>query len=253
MGFLPELEPTIPDSPSPTDYIFAEQLKSALGIKGLAKHWSRNNWAQSFKCLRNELNNDIDRIETVLDWYCNHIGCSRNHVPWAHCAETFYKKFFRIEMSMDIDKENNPQHTTISPLAQKVATRLRKYQWPMGSSTQLESTCQVSLEEYHKFKSALEKAHGYTSLDPNLVRFISRTLQTHFGFVGADEEFVYRWLEDVFKRVVGWKKWSGNLLKEAFRIHSEKFQLVGRCWAEAYGDATCWDKVMELVNASPKA
>lgn len=225
----------IPPSPPPSrfDADCTEQLITALvhhrKIKGQVR---RDRWRVHFRRLRQQDEIPKERIQTVLGWYCGHIG--EEFVPLAYSADSFRSKFIRIEQAMKREFGD----VTVSPTARKIVERLEQLSWPKGSKSQLPKVVQLSLEGYRSFRKSLRGNND----DSTLSRFILRRLP-------SSEVFVREWMEDVHRQVAGWADWNGRL--NSFVVGPEQSGLHLKCYglAEEYcGDSDRWNRLFRSIG-----
>lgn len=78
--------------------LLSEIIKSNKNIKTTPQ--KINTWANSFRLLHTQEGVDIERIESVLNFY-KEKAYTNQYIPIAECGKTFRDKFVRIESSME--------------------------------------------------------------------------------------------------------------------------------------------------------
>ena len=78
----------------------AKQLKTALQKKNkLMRRSAVSKWATEFKKFQKDTEVEWSRIQSVMSWYCDHIG--QEYLPRAYSAASFCDKFNQIEDQME--------------------------------------------------------------------------------------------------------------------------------------------------------
>lgn len=99
------------DSKHPRWKKFATQLHTAVLTE---THVNRSHeiskWAHQFRLLYIQDKVSIQRIKSVLDWYCEELPNAEQYLPQGYCGRTFREKFSRIE---DYMKKNGHQPTEV--------------------------------------------------------------------------------------------------------------------------------------------
>jgi hypothetical protein len=246
-GFYQELEDKCEVHTIPVDRIWARSLRQAVLEKGqTSKGWSETNWVLSFKMLRQDLNNDVERIDQVMDWYCVHIRTE--YVPLALSAKAFREKFIRIEEAMKRFHKKNPQ-VEVGKDAAEVVRYLNRHTWPKDAAARLPIAVQISLDNYTKFRDRLKR--------------LTDTIETHNGKVSTlrlfhrvvilkcskPKDFVLSWMENVYYSVKDWSAWNADITSLAFTVDSKAFQKMGAGWAAQYsGKPELWQEYLKMLE-----
>jgi hypothetical protein len=253
MGFFSHLD-NIHDSkesPLPFDRWCASKLRKEVTTKTRTNGaWKISSWAGEFRRLRvHMLSNDQERLEKVLNWYCEHIG--DKGVPWAYSAKAFHKKFVEIEKAYERWLKDHPV-LEISEDAKSLYHDLKTHlRWP--NTEQLLPAIQKTLDGFKSFSSRLWKyieSKPRSGQDVDTAIYLSKVMAPQFARLALTT----RW----FSRINGYiahygNRWEGNLLKMAFDgdLDNEHFQkevlhyLTQYCGSSA---AKWWDRLKKEIQ-----
>lgn len=248
MAFFPNLTTQKKNPPSLEDFERTTQLHEAIVHSTTTiQKWSKSKWADEFRILRGELEQDEVRVQEVLDWFSDHIG--KPYVPEAYSAYGFRKKFLQIESAMKRDKKKNPRVTPSQP-ALDIADRLGRKHWPKGSKDQIPIVAEVSLQNYTSFLSRVREALADLNEDEPGAARMGRFIEYLLGKLPSTTHFVESWLAEANRRVQGWESWSGDLTAFAYEMNHKDFQAHGRGLASRWGGSEGpWEKLMEGIHA----
>lgn len=225
----------------PFDAVAALQLRKALVQNGKAINgWKRSSWTKEMELLRANLNDDQTRIESVLDWFCEHM--SDQYTPVAASAKTFRTKFTQIEAAYIRWVKANPQITETEQ-GQFITDKLMSLQWPKITRQQLRGAVEVTLKSFKDLAHTLR-----TVEDSKLKGFVQYVLGTQLV---STYTLVVNWFTKVFGRIVHWDKWSGQILTVAWdgNLDNKEINQLGASWSSAYsGDTKLWELLKEKLK-----
>lgn len=206
-------------SPAPIDRYYAAKLQEALKRRlNYRKAWNQTKWADEFRLLRDTLDQDTDRLEAVLDWYCDHAG--KEYVPEAFSAGSFRGKFLAVEQQMKRRLADAP--LPLSPEATQVLAKVDHLVWPKGAKVGLPNLVQRSLDNYVAFGARLKALDAQMTGGGHAFR-----LRVAFGtihhrvkgeYLGGNVSTIRKWVERVHEMVADWDDWSGNLKPWAWSV-----------------------------------
>jgi len=207
-------------------------------------------WANHLRRLRTVDNVDEHCIEQTMGWYAEHIG--QDFVPEAYAGESFRKKFFAIERQCGRDITGTVE---VSTEATAIAQRLAGMGWPKGSGEAVPAAVQVCLDAYNawiitrnQFLDKLRRddlVNGYGTECALLLRLGEHLVRV----TPSPSHFVQKWMEAVNQSVKGWEAWGGDLAPFVFRPDAQRFQAIGRGWAESFtNDPDRWDRFIEVMH-----
>ncbi len=245
-GFLKLHNPKNKSKPSLFDKACARQLREA--VKKFTRTLPSSKLstdAQSFRLLREQNGISQERLENVLDWFCDHI--KNQFVPRAHSGKTFREKFIKIEDAIERMGETPVE---VSERAEKIVKRLQEWKWPKGSASQLPTVVQQSVEFEDLFHKRLVKLlNAEPDKSTNSSQGRRRNMFNHI-LESFHPDFVFQWFTTVYKQVQNWEAWNGNLTPHRLHHNAEKFRQYGRQLLISRGiPERQWDKLMEEVDA----
>lgn len=243
MSLFDDPDDEIDDVNDPRDLKYVERLRSAIvNTTHRVCGWSRLAWGNEFRKLRTSFKDEADkRIDEVLSWYVRNIG--KPMVPEAYCANSFRRKFDRIEAAMKRDQRDNPPPTT-DPIALRISERLLMKAWPKGSDKDVPSVVAVSLRNVEEFAHKLA-TYERQSVGNSVGSLFAKRIQAD---IGTPSSFTESWMNWVHDRVKNWEAWDGKLARWAFRPDHDQFHKMGAGWAAKYGDVRLWAKLMEALK-----
>lgn len=239
----------------PTELLMAVKLANAIKAKKLNRYQIRLElWAVEFKRLLAK--RDRSEVWKVLDWYIDNLG--QEYVPDAFSAESFRKKYERIEVSMCSD----PDAVEVSKEGESILNLLKQTWWPKGADIELPVVVQKSFGNYSKFLDSLKKLKAFVNErqakcpdeeDKMAVKyrrlhlFLNHLFTT--GKVQNPIPFVTNWFLMINNSVVSWPAWEGGLGRYIWKATSPRFQQIARNWsAEWARDSRLWDMVEEMLK-----
>lgn len=207
-------------TPAPIDRYYAAKLQEALKRRlNYRKAWNQTKWADEFRVLRDTLDQDTDRLEAVLSWYCDHAG--EEYVPEAFSAGSFRGKFLAVEQQMKRRLADAP--LPLSPEAKEVLVRVDHLVWPKGAKMGLPNMVQRSLDNYIAFGNQL-RAFSNQMFEvpghPTLLRLQYAHIHSKVKgvYLGGNVSTIRQWVERVHELVADWDDWSGNLKPWAWSV-----------------------------------
>lgn len=245
-GLFDDLEKPTKRKPNEQDLQWADQLRQAvIKDRRRVQAWNRIAWANQFRILREELSQDLQRVDKVLTWFCENIG--KEYTPEAFCGETFRKKFDRMEKAM----ARTAPSVVVSDKALQVCELVRHRHWPKGSASQLPAVAQASLDNLSRLHQGLHALAVPINGDYRWVPYAEAALS---NLQLSSVDLVAQWLLAVSGRIANWETWSGDLRYFTFSRSHKDFQARGREWMDAYcGNPNVWDKLMEAIDDSGTA
>lgn len=231
-------------TPAPIDRYYAAKLQEALKRRlNYRKAWNQTKWADEFRLLRDTLDQDTDRLEAVLDWYCDHAG--EEYVPEAFSAGSFRGKFLAVEQQMKRRLADAP--LPLSPEATQVLEKVDHLVWPKGAKAGLPNLVQRSLDNYVAFGARLRALDAQMAGTGHAFR-----LKVAFGtihhrvkgeYLGGNVSTIRKWVERVHEMVADWDDWSGNLKPWAWSVtHKVVQQDVESLGSKVLGTGTVGQK-----------
>lgn len=187
--------------------------------------------ATAIRLLEDGLENGEQRVESVWSFYEKNYR--RIKKPNVTSGSSFAGAFAWLEDIIEREKEHQVE---ITDDAKKVATNLRSSRWPKGSTDQLETAVQISLNNAKTFRQQLDESKPFH-------RRVSSEMPSILTFVRT-------WFERVHHRIDGWENWNGNLTALAFKVDSKEFQQMGKQWAGEYGNVSHWSKLMKEIESA---
>lgn len=207
-------------TPAPIDRYYAAKLQEALKRRlNYRKAWNQTKWADEFRVLRDTLDQDTDRLEAVLDWYCAHAG--EEYVPEAFSAGSFRGKFLAVEQQMKRRLADAP--LPLSPEAKEVLVRVDHLVWPKGAKLGLPNMVQRSLDNYIAFGNQLRAfSDQMLGVQGHPTRLRLQYAHIHSKvkgvYLGGNVSTIRQWVERVHELVADWDDWSGNLKPWAWSV-----------------------------------
>lgn len=205
-----------------SDAAMAVQLRQAIVSKCACNlTWNKKQWSLQFAGLRKRLD-DLSRIQTTLDWYCEHLG--QPYTPYAFCAKTFVKKFLQIEVLA-----KRPVAVSVTELDPILLRTIQRLGWPRLQEQTLPASIQLTLQQRHGLLEKQEpllqkpKTHGFFPL-------LELAKQVRV-WLSNELDFTVRWYEQKQKQVRGWADWSGNALSLSFRQTGKEFIALVNQWS----------------------
>lgn len=214
--------------------LFAQVKRHRPGLR-----WKKSKWAHEIRVLRNEVEQDTDRIENTIE------GLSQSNLR-PTSAIWFRKNFSWVEER--VTKTNLPSKTAITQPVQteEVLTFISNYNWPESvTPDQVESIVVSSLGNYESFYKAFMKLYKEREAHPKLkmeIAHLSRKLS-------QPVDFVCRWLTQTCELVHKWKNWSGSLKGLEFHPLNKKFTTMAVEWTKEYsGRERDWFSILDLMG-----
>jgi len=222
--------------------------RARLLLEAVRKHTFRSRpvrltmWAHHFTMLRKVDGTPGKRIDTVLNWYVQHIG--KEYIPHAFSAESFRKKFDSIESIMRLRAKRD---VPISDAAVEIQTTL-KSQFPRLRSTneQLLAAIQRSLDTHTRLVDTLSTYLAAACFKPAKATPLFRVAAHVKEKLGNRRHFVTQWMCRVLRGVSNWADFSGNLESQAFVEGSKRYTAWGEEITSAYcGSRTRWAALLK--------
>lgn len=234
--------------PSDHDYQCADRLHLAVlkRFKRRAK-WSRKAWANQFRILRNEVEQDVNRVDTALNWYIEQLTGSGTSSLAVASAQGFRKNFTWIE---ERSKRSgclvlNQANTELSPTIKQVTKGTGHLVWPTKVNNEVLTLIVNSIHEYQKLYDAFKKLYTSRKDHPKLKLDIEHLYHKLADVVS----FVTQWVIDIHTMIQNWKSWSGSLKGLHFTIQGKRFTKIVTAWCTEYsGDGSTWSKLLELMG-----
>lgn len=195
-----------------------------------------------------------ERIQQVLQWYCDHIG--GEFIPEAYSAKSFREKFKAIEHQMADD----PMCVVVNDVCKELADRLlQEGQWPCNVRDVLPALVQQSWDEYTLFYIRLKKRKEFLAVQyppengDDRVKWhrgqATLSLLNHLfavHFFSDPYWFVKAWMVRI-KFDLSWRTILGRWL--VFDPKSIIFHKMGQEATFAYcGEYSRWKMLIEEVN-----
>jgi hypothetical protein len=232
-------------TPAPIDRYYAAKLQEALKRRlNYRKAWNQTKWADEFRVLRDTLDQDTDRLEAALDWYCAHAG--EEYVPEAFSAGSFRGKFLAVEQQMKRRLADAP--LPLSPEAKEVLVRVDHLVWPKGAKLGLPNMVQRSLDNYIAFGNQLrafsDQMFGVQGHPTRLrLQYANIHSKVKGVYLGGNVSTIRQWVERVHELVADWDDWSGNLKPWAWSVtHKLVQQDVESLGSKVLGTGTSGQK-----------
>ncbi len=228
------------------DKIIANQLHTYVTeTLRLRRGWTKSKWADQIRLLRNDVNQDTDRIENAVEWLKSSKFKLQN-------AKHFRNAFGIIEDRM----LKKPKPIPISPEAERIVKAVRGLGWPKGSLDGLPAAIQQSIVNHNKFREVyfdwhqdiedLPKTKVIKSSDKKqrMTRF-SSIIRTKF----FTSDFIKRWFDNVHQQVWSWDEWSGDLSPYVFSTTSRMFHKMGSTMSVEYSGYThLWNEFIKDIT-----
>lgn len=242
MPFWEDTPKATKDPPNQEDEKFTERLRQVVVKRLRNRKYNPKAWANEFRLLRHELNDDTTRVEKALTFYEAHAG--KEYIPVIDSAASFRKKFLALEAARKRHAKDNPD-LTISPLAKKIVGQIEHLKWPKGSLAKLEWAVQMSLNNFGAIYTGLEKFKDAT--ESNRLKGVAKNALDYLSVPTVG--FMQRWWREVFGNVSDWNEWSGDLKPFVLSLSSKRFTQMAREWTERWGKtAEDWDRVAESIK-----
>jgi hypothetical protein len=200
-------------------------------------------WAREFMKLRLLDKQDEVRIEQVLEYHNSRFK-EDEYLPEIYSASGFRKKFQQIEAAME---RNAPALVVLDPKYEPLIADLSGIGWPKDSEKDLREAFTLTVDAFTEFRRKLAQAYVNT---PN--KDIPHWRLAHWLLTGAmpnSGHVAHDWFIKVFRRVVNWPDWHGNLLKEVPKpgMFDKAFTQWGCELAAEYSDGRMWTKLMGYI------
>lgn len=176
--------------------------------------WSERSWANQFKELRKECDNDAARVEAMLDWLeANHAKLKIKIL----CAETFRRRFNTLFEIASYDKPKEKPKT--ADVIEMILTDIRDecLEWPNGEPLQLEQAVTDIYAEARIMMPLLEA----TSKQDDDEGYLARVLREDIG--KSPESAAVHWVRWVCNDVSNWREWGGSFKNRGLNPHSDFF------------------------------
>ncbi len=227
------------------DYYCANTLFKMIKRIKPGISWRKAKWADEFRILRNEVEQDTDRIEAVLEWldHSNGDWIKPTSAAWLRRNFTWIEK--------RVLKNPIKREVVISPRTQEVLDAVSNLIWPDHVETDsVVEFVSLSLSAYElfysRFKSLFTSRKSHPSIKAEL-EFFNSKLQ-------APVEFMVNWIGSVHAMTHSWKEWSGSFKGFIFAVTNKKFIKTGCAMSSEYtGNVRFWFKMMEMLGYGREA
>ncbi len=200
-------------------------------------------WEGAIARLRLRLQSCATQIDTVLDYLVRHHP--KDAKPKIHNAKHFANCFEWLQGEAQKYQTKNP-NVVITSNAKKIAARLGT-DWPKGADTRVAMTVQLSLDAYQKFYEVVCSVSWVSDRKDIVARFSSYLMSG--GMPPAADYVEEQYMRLLYRRLVKWKDWRGDLIGMAFDPNKPEFQAEGRGWASDWcGDPDVWDQLVKEVK-----
>jgi hypothetical protein len=158
----------------------------------------------------------IAAVQTLLDWYVQHIG--QDWVPVAHSAKAFKSKFEAIGEARTRIERDAPLPST--PAGVRIHKRLKTMHWSKGSDERLPQAVERHLVFWNNWLANAKKiAADMTAQSDMLPDGLQRAQMARKAHrvsaavetFGTPSGFVLLYFQRYNKRISGWDDWSGVL------------------------------------------
>jgi hypothetical protein len=226
--------------PNEADMGRAHRLRDAVvnRLRIYAK-WKPTSWGTALKLLLEDLNNDSDRLDRVLNYYCQHID--DRYCPWAWSAKTFRAKFALIEAWMKRRQEHQPDAVPVSQESKDILSDLYPLGWGSTSESQLPSTVQASLDNLKKALS--------TRMPPSVSDVFSEFRRQ----VGEDVDYLVKWFRNVHRRWSRYDGWDGSMGRHVWKPrHPQVVRALEKAVQgyHGYADSKLVEKILTILESA---
>lgn len=184
--------------------------------------WRKSKWADEFRLLRKEINDDTDRIEQVLEWLASpaSVGLRPTSAKW------FRNNFSWLEERANKGKVKQsgfvPPPELIAFMKELKGKRLR---WPDSCKDDLEEFINLSFINYMKLRARVKEVWIAVRIEWH------RILWSHFRDINL---FMMKWVTSTHELIHKWENWSGRLKGLHFSIDNKHFVTMAKGWCAAY-------------------
>ena len=223
---------------TPFDLDMADKLHTLIvQVRKIFRQWNRSKWADTFRLLREEMDNGEARIKRVFDWYS--VNAKAKNVPSISNAIDFRKRFDWLE---DLADKSVGPYYPVGEEALAIAKRVYMKGWPGNIKEKVPVTIQVSLDRFKVLLLEYKEVVDNT-LQAGAYTIFLKHLKTRLG---APENFVEQWMYMLHEKYARWKEWNGDLVGQAFHESHPLFHKMGKRWATAFGgDVQLWDQFIK--------
>lgn len=200
--------------------------------------WRKSTWANEFRLLRKEINDETDRIELVLEWLASpaSVGLRPTSARW------FRKQFSWVEAKAMKGKAKQsdyvPPPELISFMKELKSKRLK---WPDSCVADVEEFVTLSFINFMKLRARVKEVWVAVRIEWH------RILWSHFKDINR---FMMRWVMSTHELIHKWEGWSGRLKGLQFSIENKHFVATAKGWCAAYfGSKNAnkeWDHLKEV-------
>ena len=220
----------------------AKQLRDALGARNklMNNKSSMKAWAAAFGRARRDYGKE--RIQPVLDWYCQNIG--KENIPQAYSGNAFHKNFERIESAM---ARQGHAEIEITEEAVTISCQLGGLKWPGDEKKDELKFIQANINAYKDYRSKI------VALPERLRREGNNELASRVEYLSHkgtySHNFLVWYIRDVHRYAHSWEGWNGNLMSFVFRPDRPYFDNIARAWlVEFCGTGKDWNTIKEYLK-----
>ena len=240
----------LPSKVQPSHQKLAIRLRNAIAASRLSatRNWSIKGWGKEILMLMKKSNLTEGQILQSIEWLDKNRKLKT--LPVIRSAKSFKEKFPKLEELMT---KSGQTITEFHPEVTRIVEKLKnKHPWTIVQLNQLPAACQVTYDNYTKFRQQFVKELTAMTNSPNYL--LNKTDRKHknglFGFperlkqdhLHYPPEFVQVWFNDIYR--LHKNNSYHSLMDFVFTVDSERFNEWGKELAHQYGNSTLWEKTL---------